>query len=222
MGDILWKEYLRVKESEEALAASLAQSDLAKQSTFASQGIENTSSPTGPPVDVKSGVAVVRTISKSARRDAKATRRRKQGEGEQEQSEGILIRAAEEGHGEARVRAGNIMLERGRDRDAKPEVRTAMVKEALRWWESSGRREGWFNAGHLYYDGFEGALERDEARAVSLFKRAEEDGDVDAMFWMGVREGDIGRIRKAKEEGHAGAGHYAALWEYGEGGGGGG
>ncbi|GMI39266.1 hypothetical protein TrCOL_g10215 [Triparma columacea] len=219
--DTLWNQYLQAKAAEDALASSQAASEAAKQDKFAEEGISNTSSPTGPTVDVKSGVAVVRSISKKARKDAKKALSNKLGSDKVSDKEGssskFLKMAASQGHSSAMVIMGNQSMSLCRDRTSPIHVRKTSALQALKWWENSKHKEGWYNAGHAYYDGIPGVLDKDETKALELFVKAAEEGDVDAMFFVGVREGDVEVVRRAMYGGHADAAHWVALWEYGEG-----
>ena len=89
-----------------------AEKATSKQSDFADAGISN-SKTSGSGVDVKSGVAVVKTISKQARKDAKRERKERI-LGDEGKAGATLRKAAEIGHGKANVVLGNLYWERAR------------------------------------------------------------------------------------------------------------
>ena len=66
--------------------------------------------------------------------------------------------AAESGHVESQIRYANHLLPKS-------------PLEAMTYYEMSNSNEGWFNLGHVYWTGVEGAVEKDTEKAVECFKK---------------------------------------------------
>jgi uncharacterized protein len=102
------------------------------------------------------------------------------------------------------------------------------VDTCLDYFRSAGElglSEGWFNLGHVLWEGIEGVLEPNEADAMQAFYEAIKLGDCDAMYFVGAQR--LARhlhhetdqlqkallwIDKAAENGHGGALHYLAVF----------
>ena len=79
----------------------------------------------------------------------------------------------------------------------------------------SGVTEGYFNLGNIYYSGNPLCeLPVDMKKAMHWFGKAADEGDCDAMYFLGVAMEDLEMVRRAAENGHGGAMHYMALHGY--------
>ena len=97
--------------------------------------------------------------------------------------------AADGGHPEALIRMGNSLLSQN---DA-----TCAIEHYSR----SLTNEGWFNIGHVYWNGHSRSsapLLPDQDLALEYFKRAADNGDLDSKYFLGVNLDDISLIEEVR------------------------
>lgn len=131
-----------------------------------------------------------------------------------------LRKASRKNHGKAMCYLGNILLAKDGPGDA---------SEAVLWYEKASKlaepsADALFNLGTLYFDGKEGALEKDLIKSFDSFKKAADLGDLSSQFWVGycyfTGEGFDGQaevsVKPKLAEGYlkmcAEKGHSAALY----------
>ena len=128
-----------------------------------------------------------------------------------------LLLAANAGHTEAMVRAGNHHLALS---NVPGSPAPGDLRAAVEWYERAAgeSNEANFNLGHLYFEGSaRNGMEKDEGRAMVHFRRAALGGDMDAAYFVGVTGGDLEMIERAAGKGHGGAMYYLALHNYNDG-----
>ena len=131
-----------------------------------------------------------------------------------------LRKASRKNHGKAMCYLGNLLLAKDGPGDA---------SEAVLWYEKASKltepsADALFNLGTLYFDGKEGALEKDLIKSFDSFKKAADLGDLSSQFWVGycyfTGEGFDGQaevsVKPKLAEGYlkmcAEKGHSAALY----------
>jgi len=190
------------------------------------------------------GVTVVKTLVKQVRKERT---KKDDSNDKREQAFELLKKAANEyNHPDAAVRLGNVLLKIAsrslknkatKDDGPDPKDSVGEAIELFRRAGDAGSRIGYYNLGHLLWTGFppqeeeseEGSGAMTDSRivaadieeAMTMFYRAIDLGDCDAMYLVGVHklgEDDVESnrngfklIEQAAGEGHEGALYYLAL-----------
>jgi TPR repeat protein len=102
------------------------------------------------------------------------------------------------------------------------------IEQCLRYYRTAGElgvSDGYYNLGHILWDGIDGIIASDPDEALRMFYQAIQLGDADAMFFVGVErlghdtEYRTDQLQKALEwieqagtNGHGGALHYLTVF----------
>lgn len=142
----------------------------------------------------KEGVAVVKTIAKQARQSPASS---PQEDWEQQAQYWMEQAAFQHGHATALVRLGNSALAKANSSKQVQQARE-YAAQAMEYYEmaaNNGSAEGAFNLGHLLWDEnltepqneATRIVEKDNQKALNIFHKAIELGDLDAAFFVGVQ-----------------------------------